>query len=67
MKSVYHGSESIFYLGPKIWEIVPKMIKETNSFNSFKIKIRKWVTQSCLCRLCEQYISGVGFLFVIQV
>ena len=23
VKSVYHGSESISYLGPKIWEIVP--------------------------------------------
>ena len=65
VKSVYHGSESIFYLGPKIWEIVPKKIKETNSFNSFKIEIRKWVPQSCLCRLCKQYISGVGFSFVI--
>ena len=29
VKSVYHGSESISYLGPKIWEIVPAKIKET--------------------------------------
>ena len=61
MKSVYHGSESISYLGPKIWEIVPAKINETNSLNSFKIEIRKWVPQSCPCRLFKQYISGVGF------
>ena len=30
MKSAYDGSESISYLGPKIWEIVPAKIKETN-------------------------------------
>ena len=24
VKSVYHGIESISYLGPKIWEILPK-------------------------------------------
>ena len=62
VKSVYHGSESISYLGPKIREIVPAKIKQINSFNSCKIKIRKWVPQSCPCTLCKQYISGVGFL-----
>ena len=65
IKSVYHGFESISYLGPKIWEIVSAKIKETNSLNSFKIEIRKWVPQSCLCRLCKQYISSVGFPSVI--
>ena len=65
VKSVYHVSESISYLGPKIWEIVPVKIKETNSLNSLKIEIRKWVLQSCPCRLCKQYISGVGFSSVI--
>ena len=66
VKSVYHGSESISYLGPKTWEIVPAKIKETNSLNNFKIEIRKWVPQS-FCRLCKKYISGVGFSSVIQV
>ena len=40
MRSSYHGSESISYLGPKIWEIVSTKIKETNSLNSFKIEIK---------------------------
>ena len=61
VKSGYHDSGSISLLGPKIWGIVPVKIKETNSLNSFKIEIRKWVLQSCPCRLCKQYISGVGF------
>ena len=42
VKSVYHGSERISYLGPKMWEIVPAKIKEiNNSLNSFKIEIPK--------------------------
>ena len=65
VKLFYHGPESISYLGPKIWEIFPAKIKETNSLNSFKIEIRKWVPQSCPCRLCKQYISDVGFSSVI--
>ena len=46
VKSVYHGSESISYLGPKIWEIVPAKIKEANSLNSFKIEICKLSLQT---------------------
>ena len=65
VKSVYQCSESISYLGTKIWEIVPAKIKETNSLTSFDIKIREWVPQSCPCRLCKQYISGVGFFSLI--
>ena len=63
VKSAYHGSESISYLGPKIWKIVPEKIKETNSLNSFKIEIRKWIPQKCPCRLCKQ--CGIGFSSVI--
>ena len=66
VKSVYHVSESTSYLGPKVWEIVSAKIKETNSLNSFKTEIRKWVPQSCPCRLCKQYISGIGFSSLIQ-
>ena len=28
VKSVFHGSKSITYLGPKIWDIVPLQLKE---------------------------------------
>ena len=38
VKSVYHGSESISYLGSKMLEIVPAKIKETHSLNSIKIE-----------------------------
>ena len=28
VKSVLHGAQSLSYLGPKIWELVPKQIRE---------------------------------------
>ena len=40
-RTVYHGTESISYLGPKIWDIVPIVIKNVQSLNSFKKSIRK--------------------------
>ena len=49
----------------KTWEIVSAKTKETNSLNSFKVEICKWVPRHCPCRYCKQYISGVGFSSVI--
>ena len=34
--SVLHRTASISYLGPKIWDIVPKERKHKNSLNSLK-------------------------------
>ena len=31
VKSVYHGTESISYLGPKIWNILPEKLKNTEN------------------------------------
>ena len=40
-RAVYHGTESISYLEPKIWDIVPLELKHLESLNSFKKSIRK--------------------------
>ena len=36
MHSVYQGSESLSFLGPKIWDLVPVELKQTQSLDSFK-------------------------------
>ena len=51
-RTVYHGIESISYLGPKIWDIVPIELKNAQSLNVSKKSIRKWIPNSCPCRLC---------------
>ena len=62
VKSVFHGSESISYLGPKIWDFVPLELKELTSLNAFKKGIKKWQPKNCPCRLCKQYVSKLGFI-----
>ena len=61
-RTVYRGSESISYLGPKILDILPTSFKEAVSLNSFKKLIKKWGPEACPCRLCKNYIPGVGFV-----
>ena len=34
--SVYHGTESLSFLGQKIWDLVPVELKQTQSLDSFK-------------------------------
>ena len=42
VKTVYNGTETLTFLGPRIWEIVPDYIKKSNSFEEFKLKIKLW-------------------------
>ena len=62
VRTVYNGTESVSYLGPKIWDIVPEEYKTLNSLNSFKESIKNWVPLNCPCRLCKTYVHGVGFI-----
>ena len=59
---VYHGSESVFYLGSKIWEQIPPVIRQIDTFSGFKKAIKKWKPSNCPSRICKTYIPSVGFL-----
>ena len=60
----YHNPQSVRLraLGPKIWNIIPPDIKNSLSLAIFKRKIKKWVPVNCPCRLCLNYVEGVGFI-----
>ena len=62
VKSVRYGTESISSLAPKIWEILPNEIKDLDTLQIFKAKIKKWVPAECPSRLCKIYLPQVGFI-----
>ena len=55
-------TESISFLTPKIWEILPNEIKDSDTLQIFKAKIKKWVPVEFPCRLCKVYLPQVGFI-----
>ena len=59
---VWDGTDSVSYLGPKILELVPNEIKESESLNAFKFKIKRWIPEGCPCRMCKIYHGLVGFI-----
>ena len=60
--SVRYGAESVSLLVPKIWDILPKEIKNSETLNAFKAKIKNWIPQECSRRLCNTYVWQVGFI-----
>ena len=62
VKTVYHGTESISYLGPKIWDILPEKLKSIDNLEHFKKEIKTWKSDNCPCRMYKVYIESVGFL-----
>ena len=64
--TVYHCSESLSSLAPKLWDLPPNSIKNSASLKEFNTKINTWVFERCpCCRICKKYVGRVGFIFVV--
>ena len=61
LKTVKYGTETIYCLTPKIWSLVPEIIKSSKTLDIFKNKIRKW-KPDCPCRLCNTNLQRVCFI-----
>ena len=42
VSTLFHGTESISFFGPKIWSLPPENFKNIDSLENFKILIKKW-------------------------
>ena len=62
VNTVYNGTETIYFRGPKTWALVPEDIKNATSLSTFKSKIKQWNPKGCTCRLCKTYIQNIGFI-----
>ena len=48
INAVHYGSESLSFLGPKIWKMLPRDLKNCGSLDSFKSGIKNWPPQNVL-------------------
>ena len=62
VSKIWYGMGSVSFSAPKIWNILPKEIKNSEMLNAFKAKIKNWVPQECHYRLCKTYVSQVEFI-----
>ena len=58
------GKLSLSYFGPVVWEkMLPDEYKKIDNLDKFKTEIKKWIP-ICECRLCEEWVEGVGKVVV---
>ena len=43
VKTVHYGTETVSFLGPILWSILPNEYKSIININEFKSKIKRWV------------------------
>ena len=60
VKKVNHGTETLAFLGPRIWSLIPDDWK-LQSLSIFKKNVRKWIPNKCPCRLCKTYVKQLGY------
>ena len=61
VQSVFNGTESISFLGPKIWDIVSSELKQLETANAFKREIKKRKLVNCPSRLCRPIYTECSF------
>ena len=52
--------QSIFFLDPKIWELLPSNIKDSENLNIFESNFTSWKPGNLPCLLCRLYIADTG-------
>ena len=66
INTVYYGTETLSFIGPKIWTLIPNNLKKKSTLVEFKQNIKKWKPTNCPCRLCKVYIQNLGFIDIID-
>ena len=54
-KTTSYGIETVRYLGQKLWQTLPRSVRESQSLTAFKNELRT-CTIECDCGLCKTFI-----------
>ena len=58
------GKNCLRYFGSVLWNNLPYEIRNFEDLSVFTGEIKKMETDSCKCRICKAYVSGVGFIYM---
>ena len=62
IKTTHYGIQSVKFLGPKIWAMVPQNIKNCKFLQEFKKLIKVWKPEAYPCRMRKKYVANIGFI-----
>ena len=62
VSSVYKGENSLRSFGPIVWNtMLPEELKKCKNLSEFKLRIKSWTPSNCPCKLCKNFIPGLGY------
>ena len=56
------GFETIATIGAVLWRNLPNDIKNSDSLNIFKHRIKQWTPNNCPCKICRIFIKNLGYI-----
>ena len=56
------GFETITTIGAVLWQNLPNDIKNSESLNIFKHRIKQWTPDNCPCKICRNLIKNLGYI-----
>ena len=56
------GFETISTIGAVLWRNLPNDIKNSDSLNIFKHRIKQWTPDNCPCKICRNFIKNLGYI-----
>ena len=62
IKTTYYDIQSVKFLGPTTWVMVPQNIKNCKSLQEFKKLIKVWKPKACPWKMCKKYVADIGFI-----
>ena len=57
-----YGLEIAFSIGPKLWDKVPREIKDSKSLEEFKVLIKSCIPKNCPGKIRKLFIKHMGYL-----
>ena len=54
--------ETISTIGAVLWRNLPNDIKNSDSLNIFKDRIKQWTPDNCPCKICRNFIKNLGYI-----
>ena len=62
--TVFKGDNSLSVFGPIVWDqMLPSYLKSCDSLNKFRNAVKNWIPNNCVCRLCKQYVTDLGYIW----
>ena len=56
------GFDTITTIGAVLRRNLPNDIKNSDSLNIFKHRIKQWTPDNCPCKICRNFIKNLGYI-----